>query len=437
MHEKEFERSVQQSLEDLSFAPSAPVWQQVEARIRAPRKKRRLIFWLLPLFIAGGAAVWLWQDGAGSPHTSTTDNQIVTTHKPVKKETSNQKETNSVAIENNVAENKPAAFIEKENSFLNANRIFPKNKRFASAGDKVFARSGFTGTIKAATDLKQDSFFIDALHETKQPILAARQVDSINRLAAMHNQLLENWQPDSALVKDIVLTNKKTQRRWHWSVQVQYGRSWAGSEGRIAASNLNFTADPAAAPPSNNIQATVRDGHFLSAGFLLHRSINSRISLSGGLQYSQYTQRISVGKKRMLGAGTSASFSRQMVYEAGSGGGYYYNKFEMLSLPLAVGVQPFHSLPLEAQLGIAPGYLFRNRALQYLPGTPYFTEVNPDVQRWQLPLQAAVHVQLYAGPKFGLRAGPFVNVHLTGINNRTATSRRFNAAGAALQFQLK
>ncbi|MFT3935456.1 MAG: porin family protein [Chitinophagaceae bacterium] len=59
MPENDFEKQVQQKMDELRFEPSETVWPEVEKEIRE-KKKRRVIFWL-PLFalLLGGAA-WLY-----------------------------------------------------------------------------------------------------------------------------------------------------------------------------------------------------------------------------------------------------------------------------------------------------------------------------------------------------------------------------------------
>src|SRR5687767_10972187 len=54
MQEQNFEKQVQQTMEELSFVPSEPVWQKVESQIRGKKDKRRLIFWVLPFILLGG-----------------------------------------------------------------------------------------------------------------------------------------------------------------------------------------------------------------------------------------------------------------------------------------------------------------------------------------------------------------------------------------------
>ncbi|RYY63476.1 MAG: hypothetical protein EOO12_12220 [Chitinophagaceae bacterium] len=69
MHANKFERDVQGKLDGMRMTPSAPVWAEVEARIRRERKKRRVFFfWLLVplLLLGGGAAWWLLRPQQGS-----------------------------------------------------------------------------------------------------------------------------------------------------------------------------------------------------------------------------------------------------------------------------------------------------------------------------------------------------------------------------------
>ena len=55
----DFEKQVQQKMEELQLRPSAEVWTEVEKEIRKDKRKRRVIFWwLLPLLITGGLATW-------------------------------------------------------------------------------------------------------------------------------------------------------------------------------------------------------------------------------------------------------------------------------------------------------------------------------------------------------------------------------------------
>src|SRR4051812_31456325 len=59
MQENNFEKRVQQKLDELQLTPSEPVWQNIELAIRKKRE-RRLIFWFIPFLLVAGGLVW-WQ----------------------------------------------------------------------------------------------------------------------------------------------------------------------------------------------------------------------------------------------------------------------------------------------------------------------------------------------------------------------------------------
>ena len=42
----EFEKKVQQKMEELTLNPSPPVWEKIELQIRPEKKRRRVLFWI-------------------------------------------------------------------------------------------------------------------------------------------------------------------------------------------------------------------------------------------------------------------------------------------------------------------------------------------------------------------------------------------------------
>ena len=57
----EFEKKVQQKMDELQLRPSPGVWTEVEKQIRQNKRRRRVIiyWWLLPILLAGGIATYL------------------------------------------------------------------------------------------------------------------------------------------------------------------------------------------------------------------------------------------------------------------------------------------------------------------------------------------------------------------------------------------
>src|SRR5688572_16358608 len=63
----EFEKQVQQKLNELQLRPTPAVWTEVEKQIRKEKKRRRIIifWWLLPVLLTGGIATWYFTNNQG------------------------------------------------------------------------------------------------------------------------------------------------------------------------------------------------------------------------------------------------------------------------------------------------------------------------------------------------------------------------------------
>ena len=64
MPENNFEKNVQQRMEELKLQPSGTVWGKVYDKIRKEKKRRRFIVWFLlfAFLLLGGGGWWLLRD---------------------------------------------------------------------------------------------------------------------------------------------------------------------------------------------------------------------------------------------------------------------------------------------------------------------------------------------------------------------------------------
>ncbi|HEY0749958.1 MAG TPA: hypothetical protein VGD26_02305, partial [Chitinophagaceae bacterium] len=93
MQEQNFEKQVQQKMEELNLTPSAPVWQKVNEEIRKKKDRRRLILWLfLFLLVGGGTVTWLVMDKPAKESIATS---------PVKEQAPNATSTVTESNQNN------------------------------------------------------------------------------------------------------------------------------------------------------------------------------------------------------------------------------------------------------------------------------------------------------------------------------------------------
>ena len=77
MQENEFEKRVQQKMDELKIAPSDAVWQKIEPQIRKEKRRRWLLIFLPVMFIGllyGGYVLLTSNDPDPKPHQQVTKN---------------------------------------------------------------------------------------------------------------------------------------------------------------------------------------------------------------------------------------------------------------------------------------------------------------------------------------------------------------------------
>lgn len=469
MHEQEFERSVQQKMEELSFSPSARVWKDVEQEIRDRKERRRVIFWLLPvgLMLALGGW-WIFYPGdanlAGKP---------VSEHK-IEVNTNQERNISGPATSNSQQDASAAAprSVEPQKENERGNTKSGKDRR-----EIVNAT-----TIASAQKLKRESFKNWALQQVQtraskqrnsfaanvqQPeqannfsgetagisqTAAATQPIPINLAQAAAKQLphapgpLQEWA--STLKKDIARSKKQN---WKWGIQVQYGRSSIGQ----GLSLGGVTQDRAAADPlmnngsGNNFFGSVnqqsRNSDFISGGFTVQKKLTGGWSVRTGLAYSRYGQQVRVGEAvprsilpTSVGRNEALASSSVVYRPTGGTGGWYNNRYHQLSVPVVLQVQPSRAIPLEIVGGMQLGYLVGGRELRYDTTAKLYYPARPEQQRVQLSLQAGIQYRIATGRRYELLGGPHLNYHLTRLDAaHTGRQRHLYAYQLGLQLRKK
>jgi hypothetical protein len=125
MSNSDFEKQVQQKMDELNFVPSDLVWRGVEKQINERKERRRVLLWLPFLLLLGGA-VWMYKINTGTgnrqqqlikiktpaPAENKVDAGTASNNNPVEKKTDvlpAYKKLPAPAVENTAIKEKPAA----------------------------------------------------------------------------------------------------------------------------------------------------------------------------------------------------------------------------------------------------------------------------------------------------------------------------------------
>ena len=100
MRANEFENGVSEKMEEFRLQPSAPVWPEVERRIREQKRRRILFFWfsLAGIFLAGLGGWWIMDNNKQTVSGKT--NQVAT-ETTAGINTQEKKENKTEAVSNN------------------------------------------------------------------------------------------------------------------------------------------------------------------------------------------------------------------------------------------------------------------------------------------------------------------------------------------------
>ncbi len=494
----EFEKQVQQKLEELQLQPSGEVWEEVEKRIQKERKRRRVIFWwLFPLLLlGGGAAVYLFNDkdekltiteqNANQQATENSDsdngtkdktsnNELTTTttsttkenNTPVPEQTTDinkekivaGKETVAVPAQSAAITVKPAGTSKKKNTGVKNNRnrnseenmlmtIVPPGKQkkelpvneTTEPADKI---PGSTEEIKAqpvADELKpavisgNNSITADDKKDT-----AARVLPGIKK------------DPEAEVIPANEQTKKTKEKNSKWELGIHATTGLSGISEGISFFDAQKSADALSSPggslnmagPLAPVTAAAPQNSFYwQAGGYAKRKLSNKTAVSAGLDFSAYTTVRATGvfieTSRMVNNGLS-NFTVADYYYSGTSSSYK-NRYYFLQVPVSFHWQfnKGKKLPLEWQNGLSAGWMTSTNALVYSPASNVYFKDNSTFNKFQLAYQTGISTRFFSKAKHPLTAGFIFNYHLSKLEKvKTADGNHLASFGLRLGWVLK
>jgi Outer membrane protein beta-barrel domain len=397
--QNEFEKQVQQKLEELKLVPSEPVWQKVEMQIRQKKDRRRLVFWLpLSALILGGG-IWIavsqysklnYNKGADSTPQSTlpvaTEKSNTNAEKPNNTATINNPEA---SIQNKTVQTKPDNKVHPATTKPDLNfkepvsqKIFSgeskrKQKKSTETTKEISAKKDETTSINTETTDQVSTQPNDKINknESHSEIIKDSTANTIDKKEEK-NEIVTAIKPDSvnhdtALLKKPAV-KKIAMPKWKYSVAVGTGISGLGrlniyNGAKDSASNLSYSGSPNQNPGGSvrNGPSAIKKGLSIAIGILARRQLNKQINFSAGLQYNYYSNTITVGNK-VAQTTVIRDFSVSQYYSNNSTASQTYrNHYHFISLPLAIDWKLLKRLPLDFHAGLSLQYLIHTNALVF------------------------------------------------------------------------
>ena len=460
----EFEKQVQQKMDELQLRPSEAIWEEVEKRIHKERKRRRFIIW----FFIFGALLLVgtgWWIAADTNKQSAINNMVAqqVSDKTTNKIIAAKKDTivNEKGLQNQAADDK-----NKKEEILNTKPVTISINERAQTSEVVklynkekaveYQQPGKIRNKKSIME-KVDSYKNITVYERvlaeksdklnssiiTVPIIH-RDVQSGNKDSEIGNAAIDKnilqitkaekqnkTDPeikDNLLLKETETVSKKNtdtakKKKWEFGATgsvgisgLSHGLSFFGTEKSLDAANsqTNTSGNPGRIAVS---AAEPRKGFSWQLGIYAKRKLTERIWLSTGVNVASYSTiqqaGVFVDSLRIF----STTFNQSSVrnfYRNGSSISYT-NHYYYLQVPFYFHWQltKGNKFPLLLQNGFSLGLLAGSDALVYNTVSNVFYRDNKLLNKAQLSYQTGLYTNPFKQSKKSITAGIFFNYQLS------------------------
>lgn len=479
----EFEKQVQQMMDELKLVPSEPVWQKVELQIRKKRDRRRVIFWISFLTLLLGGGLWFGidqyshhisynEENSSMKKDSKEPNQNSSTNKQktveqAGKENFDAVPNNSFQTRNNVESypektgnsiDEPIVYNKISKRTTNLNQTIPESKKNIAAtrhGNEISKTlSNDVVADKPLNDRRKDQESITKPNPVSNTdSIATTAISDNNKITGQKTPTADSAKTDNISSKDSaqkedtaqlkkVITKKYASSKWKLNFVASGG-----------ASNLNrlsvFNGEKAlffSAPNYNSGgQATggnlfyygpsgIKKGFSFSAGAIAKKQLSKQTFFSAGLQYNYYSNTIQVGNK-INQSRTLMDFSVSNYYtNTATALRPYKNQYHFVSLPVAIDWQLLKKIPLNLHTGLAMQYLVKTNGLVFDYTSQSYFNSKDAFNRMQFFLEPALTYSIPLKQKT-LSFGPQLQYGLTRLEKNSSTYH-LSSFGLKAQLQL-
>lgn len=451
MQEQNFEKQVREKMDELSFVPSAPVWEKVEEQIRSKKEKRRIIFWLLPLMVCTGLGWWLIAENGFTLINK--NNQTVTQHKANKQPGvtpgNNLHPTDKSASTNRTSEATEKIALSTENTTtITTNKKYIKNRTISSRNNTV--------PTLAILDKSETEFEPGQLISNKE--IAGQDVK-----LPVFNTITYGFNADSILNSRSLSTNHITRlikdkekeakpakpSKWQLAFAVQGGISGI-SENFIsfgANADMLYYASPtasigggfgnAAIPPSSKPSPNAA----FSAGIDVKRRLSKRLSVVSGMHYAYYSTSMKVGstvyRDTLIGRFDATAFRTESFYRNDGYKKGYTNQFHFIQIPVGLEFNLTKKLPLNIQTGVKFEQLLSSNALFYNQSAGVYVNDKQMLTKTTVNVFGGFSYHFRSQKAFSFAVGPKVQYSITNLSKNKSNSQHLYFMGISTQMFFK
>ncbi len=475
MQENKFENQVQQQMEEFRIRPSEAVWEKVEEELRK-KKKRRVVFYLFLLaglsllgysgyFVYNNSKPNLVQQTITVPH----DND-----KPVKEnEHLPSNETSTGKLQQSKKENQ-LSDEEKSNSSVTSDIVLKEKKITTKEKIVVNRQEKATSNLTTKKPLPVETINEDNVVVNNKPVktpekpslkngdkettiinktggsppdVAEIKLNDDKELPSLDNNILVK---KDSLTEAIAVINKeipaakiklKQVPKIKWGIDLSVGISnfkknvFSIYDGQ-KSSLMDYNSSPVSggggnAPASIRSPSSIQSNPAFRVGITGEMKISGKSSISSGLRYAYYSNRIKVGTYTDTVIALSNTFSQASRADAIYRGTYhqdYNNRFHFIQLPIQYQLQLNKGikLPITWDAGVSVGYLISTNSLVYdtTAGGIYYRSKDA-FNKVQLNLNTGLSFRFGNKSKVQWSLGPELSLGLNKLMKSDFTTKQY------------
>lgn len=434
MQKNEFEKQVQQKMEELKLQPSDSVWLNIESRIS--RNKRRRFGWvffsILLIGLVGG--FWLWdsmmkptqnQKDELSKNFVTKKDSLNDQHRPSKNfitekdslpgiDGTVQSAKNIVAL-NQTKKIFSQSFQKKSESKslskrLNQESVATKlpvknEQQNISAKLKVNTNEALADLVEnknliiksSANPHEENKIISPPINEINKDSSLSAIIDSTDKIAEAKKLTTENIQ-----TKKLKLNT--TKGGWKWGLTFSAGITGIPNK-FLGSLDKSYSADSYTAIPQTNpnqdpnpLPSKIKSSGALIAGFYVEKNISKNKIITIGLNYKTFSLTNKVGKKNDSG-----------IYSLSNPINKYHNHFHFIELPVALKVQiSSKGIPLFWDAGVSVSQLIGSNALQFNSTSAFYYHNNTLFNKSQIGFNTGFSASFFNKQKTSILFGPYI-----------------------------
>lgn len=435
MQENEFEKQVQEKMDELRLHPSDAVWLKVEAEIKKEKRRRwgLILFPVLVLGLLYGGYLLVKRDNSNGKEQQptnnfTTKNKIDTTNKTTIS-TSDPIINNEPLITNKTTY--PQSNIKYK---LHAKKVVDKQKfssdyKIANTSEKQNSQI-FQSETDTTSIVKNENLNPYTPQATSQSTIGKDSVPGQDNKSIEVANDLNNDKKRNETTADTTSTTKKitNSKKHSWNFGFSFSGGISGTSIN-SGTNQNSSQNYSPIPASGYVGSTplfgpssIKPSIAFITGIAAEKNISSKLIFSTGLNYKLFSTTNLVGRD---------SINTFMTYPLTS---KHHNFFHYIDVPVTIKAEISNSpkVPVYWNFGLSISRLIASNALQFNYAT-YFHD-NSQFNKTQFGIHSGFDISLISKQKISFLVGPYFNYTISKIAKQGYYNHHFNFIGLHSQF---